>query len=248
MAEQKLAVVTGGMGGLGETISTKMADAGYRVVVTYSPSNTKYRAWLEDMKKRDYKFAAFPVDVADYDACAKQCAAIHNECGPIDILVNNAGITRDMTFKKMTKADWDAVMRTNLDSCFNMTKQVMDGMVERGWGRVINVSSVNGQKGAFGQTNYSAAKAGIHGFTKALALEVARKGVTINTISPGYIGTKMVTAIPKEILDSKILPQIPIGRLGKPDEVAGLIIYLCSEEAAFVTGANISINGGQHMY
>ena len=157
--------------------------------------------------------------------------------GAIDILVNNAGITRDMTFKKMTKTDWDAVMRTNLDSCFNMTKQVMDGMVDRSWGRVINVSSVNGQKGAFGQTNYSAAKAGIHGFTKALALAGARTGVTVNTISPGYIGTKMVTAIPKEILDSKILPQIPIGRLGKPDEVAGLIIYLCSEEAAFVTGA-----------
>jgi len=248
MAKQRIAVVTGGMGGLGETISTKMADAGYRVVVTYSPSNTKYRAWLEEMKGRGYTFSAFPVDVVDYDSCAKQCAIINGEFGAIDILVNNAGITRDMTFKKMTKADWDAVMRTNLDSCFNMTKQVMDGMVDRGWGRVINVSSVNGQKGAFGQTNYSAAKAGIHGFTKALALEVAKKGVTINTISPGYIGTKMVTAIPKEILDTKILPQIPIGRLGKPDEVAGLIIYLCSEEAAFVTGANISINGGQHMY
>ncbi len=248
MAKQRIAVVTGGMGGLGETISTKMADAGYRVVVTYSPSNTKYKSWLEEMKGRNYSFAAFPVDVVDYDNCAKMSAQIQAECGAIDILVNNAGITRDMTFKKMTKADWDAVMRTNLDSCFNMTKQAMDGMVERGWGRVINVSSVNGQKGAFGQTNYSAAKAGIHGFTKALALEVARKGVTVNTISPGYIGTKMVTAIPKEILDSKILPQIPIGRLGKPDEVAGLIIYLCSEEAAFVTGANISINGGQHMY
>ena len=248
MAQQRIAVVTGGMGGLGETISTKMADAGYRVVVTYSPSNTKYRSWLEEMKGRGYSFGAFPVDVVDFDACARQCANIQREVGPIDILVNNAGITRDMTFKKMTKADWDAVMRTNLDSCFNMTKQVMDGMVDRMWGRVINVSSVNGQKGAFGQTNYSAAKAGIHGFTKALALEVARKGVTVNTISPGYIGTKMVTAIPKEILDSKILPQIPIGRLGKPDEVAGLIIYLCSEEAAFVTGANISINGGQHMY
>jgi acetoacetyl-CoA reductase len=248
MAKQRLAVVTGGMGGLGETISTKMADAGYRVVVTYSPSNTKYKSWLEEMKGRGYSFAAFPVDVVDYDSCARQCSSIQSEIGPIDILVNNAGITRDMTFKKMTKTDWDAVMRTNLDSCFNMTKQVMDGMVDRMWGRVINVSSVNGQKGAFGQTNYSAAKAGIHGFTKALALEVARKGVTINTISPGYIGTKMVTAIPKEILDSKILPQIPIGRLGKPDEVAGLIIYLCSEEAAFVTGANISINGGQHMY
>jgi len=248
MAKQRIAVVTGGMGGLGETISTKMADAGYRVVVTYSPSNTKYKSWLEEMKGRGYSFSAFPVDVVEYDSCAKQCSIIAAEIGPIDILVNNAGITRDMTFKKMTKKDWDAVMRTNLDSCFNMTKQVMDGMVDRNWGRVINVSSVNGQKGAFGQTNYSAAKAGIHGFTKALALEVARKGVTINTISPGYIGTKMVTAIPKEILDTKILPQIPVSRLGKPDEVAGLIIYLCSEEAAFVTGANISINGGQHMY
>jgi acetoacetyl-CoA reductase len=248
MSQQRIAVVTGGMGGLGETISTKMADAGYRVVVTYSPSNTKFKSWLEEMKGRGYTFAAFPVDVVDYDSCARQCAAIHAQVGAIDILVNNAGITRDMTFKKMTKGDWDAVMRTNLDSCFNMTKQVMDGMVDRAWGRVINVSSVNGQKGAFGQTNYSAAKAGIHGFSKALALEVAKKGVTVNTISPGYIGTKMVTAIPKEILDSKILPQIPIGRLGKPDEVAGLIIYLCSEEAAFVTGANISINGGQHMY
>ena len=223
MAQQRIAVVTGGMGGLGESISTKMADAGYKVVVTYSPSNTKYKSWLDEMKSRGYAFGAYPVDVADFEDCAAKAARIAAEVGPIDILVNNAGITRDMTFKKMTKADWDAVMRTNLDSCFNMTKQVMDGMVERAWGRVINVSSVNGQKGAFGQTNYSAAKAGIHGFTKALALEVAKKSVTINTISPGYIGTQMVTAIPKEILDSKILPQIPVGRLGKPDEVAGLI-------------------------
>jgi acetoacetyl-CoA reductase len=245
---QKIAVVTGGMGGLGESITTKMADAGYRVVVTYSPSNTKFKSWLDEMKGKGYSFSAYPVDVASYEDCAAKCDQIRKDCGPIDILVNNAGITRDMTFKKMGKGDWDAVMRTNLDSCFNMTKQVMDGMLERSWGRVINVSSVNGQKGAFGQTNYSAAKAGIHGFTKALALEVARKGVTVNTISPGYIGTKMVTAIPKDILDSKILPQIPVGRLGKPDEIAGLIIYLCSEEAAFVTGANISINGGQHMY
>jgi len=245
---KKVAVVTGGMGGLGESITTKMADAGYKVVVTYSPSNTKYKSWLDEMKGKGYAFAAYPVDVVAYEDCAAKCAQIQKECGNIDILVNNAGITRDMTFKKMGKSDWDAVMRTNLDSCFNMTKQVMDGMVDRNWGRVINVSSVNGQKGAFGQTNYSAAKAGIHGFTKALALEVARKGVTVNTISPGYIGTKMVTAIPKEILDSKILPQIPVGRLGKPEEIAGLIIYLCSEEAAFVTGANISINGGQHMY
>jgi acetoacetyl-CoA reductase len=248
MATQRTAIVTGGMGGLGESISIKLADAGYKVIVTYSPSNTKYRSWLEEMKSKGHAFAAYPVDVVNYDDCAAKVAQMQREAGQIDILVNNAGITRDMTFKKMTKADWDAVMRTNLDSCFNMTKQVMDGMLERSWGRVINVASVNGQKGAFGQTNYSAAKAGIHGFTKALALECARKGVTVNTISPGYIGTKMVTAIPKEILDSKILPQIPIGRLGKPEEVAGLIIYLCSEEAAFVTGANISINGGQHMY
>jgi acetoacetyl-CoA reductase len=248
MTEQRVAIVTGGMGGLGESISTKMAEAGYKVVVTFSPSNTKHKEWLEDMKKRGYDFGAYPVDVVDYDDCAAKCAQVRKDVGHIDILVNNAGITRDMTFKRMSKGDWDAVMRTNLDSCFNMTKQVMDQMVDKNWGRVINVASVNGQKGAFGQTNYSAAKAGIHGFTKALALEVAKKGVTINTISPGYIGTKMVTAIPKEILDSKILPQIPVGRLGKPDEVAGLIIYLCSEEAAFVTGANISINGGQHMY
>src|SRR5258705_8022606 len=248
MEKQRVAGVHGGMGGLGETISTKMADAGYRVIVTYSPSNTKYKSWLEEMKGRGYGFSAFPVDVVDYDSCAKQCSIINGEFGAIDILVNNAGITREMTFRKMTKADWDAVMRCNLDSVFNMAKPVCDGMVDRGWGRIINVSSVNGQKGAFGQTNYSAAKAGMHGFTKALALEVAKKGVTINTISPGYIGTKMVTAIPENILNEKILPQIPRGRLGKPEEVAGLIIYLASDEAAFVTGANISINGGQHMF
>src|SRR5690606_14913909 len=187
-------------------------------------------------------------DVSDFDSCGACIDEVTKAVGPVDVLVNNAGITRDMTFRKMGKADWDAVIRTNLDSVFNMTKQVIEGMVERRWGRVINVSSVNGQKGAFGQTNYSAAKAGVHGFTKALALEVARNSVTVNTISPGYIGTKMVTSIPQEILDSKILPQIPLGRLGKPEEIAGLVAYLASEEAAFVTGANISINGGQHMY
>jgi acetoacetyl-CoA reductase len=199
------------------------------------------------MPTHGYHFKAYEVDVADFDSCKDAVAKIQAEVGPVDILVNNAGITRDMTFKRMTKADWDAVIRTNLDSVFNMTKQVYDGMVERSWGRIINVSSVNAQKGAFGQTNYSAAKAGMHGFTKALALEVAKKGVTVNTISPGYIGTKMVTAIPKEILESKILPQIPMNRLGLPEEIAGLIIYLSSDEAAFVTGANIAINGGQYM-
>jgi acetoacetyl-CoA reductase len=241
-------LVTGGMGGLGESICTKMADAGYQVVVTYSPGNTKAPEWLDAMRERGYKFQAYQCDVGDFDSCASAVKKIEAEIGPVDVLVNNAGITRDMTFKKMTKADWDAVLRTNLDSVFNMTKHVMEGMLERNWGRVINVSSVNGQKGAFGQTNYSAAKAGMHGFTKALALEVAKKGVTVNTISPGYIGTKMVTAIREDILNDKIIPQIPIGRLGKPEEVAGLIIYLASDEAAFVTGANISINGGQHMY
>jgi acetoacetyl-CoA reductase len=224
-----------------------MIDAGYRVAVTYSPGNTKHAEWVADMKSRGYEVLAVPCDVADIDSCAKAVAEVTERLGQVDVLVNNAGITRDMTFKKMDKVNWDAVMRTNLDSLFNMTKQVADPMVERNWGRIINVSSVNGSKGAFGQTNYSAAKAGVHGFTKALALEVAKKGVTVNTISPGYIGTKMVTAIPREVLDSKILPHIPVGRLGKPEEVAGLIIYLASEEAAFVTGANIAINGGQHM-
>ncbi len=244
----RVALITGGMGGLGEAICIKMAALGYKVVTTYSPGNGKAEEWLKNMNNMGYGFKAYPCDVTDFDS-AKACVeTVAKEVGPVDVLVNNAGITRDMTFKKMTKADWDAVMNTNLDSVFNMTKQVMDGMVERKWGRVVNVSSVNGQKGAFGQTNYSAAKAGMHGFTKALALEVAKQGVTVNTISPGYIGTKMVTAIPQDVLDSKILPHIPVGRLGKPEEIAGLVAYLASDEAAFVTGANISINGGQHMF
>ncbi len=243
----RVAVITGGMGGLGDSISAKMHAAGYRVVVTHSHGNTNAKEWISEHKASGREFSAYPVDVADFDSCKECVARIAKEVGPVDILVNNAGITRDTTFKKMSKGDWDLVIRTNLDSVFNMTKQVMDGMVDRSWGRVVNVSSVNGSKGAFGQTNYSAAKAGMHGFTKALALEVARKGVTVNTISPGYIGTKMVMAIPKEVLETKILPQIPLGRLGKPEEIAGLIIYLCSDEAAFVTGANIAINGGQHM-
>jgi len=245
---QRVALVTGGMGGLGEAVCIKLAGLGYKVVTTYSPTNTKAKDWLRSMNDLGFGFKAYPCDVPSFDSC-KQCVAnIEAELGPVDVLVNNAGITRDMTFKKMTFEDWDCVLRTNLYSVFNMTKQVMDGMVARGWGRVVNISSVNGQKGAFGQTNYSAAKAGMHGFTKALALEVAKRGVTINTISPGYIGTKMVTAIPQEVLQSKILPQIPMSRLGKPEEVAGLVAYLASDEAAFVNGANISINGGQHMF
>ena len=244
---QRVAVVTGGMGGLGEAICIKLAQMEYKVVATYSPGNTQWADWVKNMKARGFEMRAVPVDVADFDSCQKAVAMIQSDAGAIDVLVNNAGITRDMTFKRMGKVDWDAVLRTNLDSVFNMTKPVCDGMVDRGWGRIINISSINGQKGAFGQTNYSAAKAGMHGFTKALALEVARKGVTVNTISPGYIGTKMVLAVPREVLESKIIPLIPVGRLGKPDEVAGLVAYLCSDEAAFVTGANIAINGGQHM-
>ena len=243
----RVALVTGGMGGLGEAVCIKLAALGYRVVTTYSPGNKKVDQWLATTKEMGFDFKAYVCDVADYDSAQACVAKIQTEVGLIDVLVNNAGITRDMTFKKMDKPNWDLVMSTNLDSVFNMTKPVCDGMVERGWGRIINISSVNGQKGAFGQTNYSAAKAGMHGFTKALALEVARKGVTVNTISPGYIGTKMVMEIPKEVLDSKIIPQIPMARLGKPEEVAGLVAYLSSDEAAFVTGANIAINGGQHM-
>ena len=242
----RVALVTGGMGGLGEAICIKLAALGYKVVTTHSPGNTKVDDWLQSMNNMGYGFQGVPCDVSSFEsaeACIKQ---VEESAGSVDVLVNNAGITRDMTFKKMTKADWDAVIHTNLDSVFNMTKQVMPGMLERKWGRVVNVSSLNGIKGAFGQTNYAAAKAGMHGFTKSLALEVARSGVTVNTISPGYIGTKM--AIPSEVLESKILPHIPMNRLGKPEEIAGLIAYLCSEEAAFVTGANISINGGQHMF
>lgn len=244
----RIALVTGGMGGLGEAVCIKLAALGYQVVTTYSPGNTKSGDWLASMREMGYHFHAYPCDVADYESARECVTLIEKDIGPIDVLVNNAGITRDTTFKKMDKTNWDLVMRTNLDSVFNMTKPVCDGMVERGWGRIINISSVNGQKGAFGQTNYAAAKAGMHGFTKSLALEIARKGVTVNTISPGYIGTKMVMAIAPEVLETKIIPQIPMGRLGKPEEVAGLVAYLAGDEAAFVTGANIAINGGQHMY
>src|ERR1700693_2499042 len=245
---KRVALVTGGMGGLGEAICIKLAKLGDTVATTYSPGNTKAQEWLKSMKERGYHFYAYPCDVTDWESCQACVRKLTEDLGPVGVLVNNAGVTRDITFKKMDKINGDAVMHANLDSCFNMTKQVCEGMMDRGWGRVINISSVNGQKGAFGQTNYSAAKAGMHGFTKALALEVARKGVTVNTISPGYIGTKMVKAIPQEVLDSKIIPQIPIGRLGKPEEVAGLVAYLASDEAAFITGANIAINGGADMY
>ncbi len=244
----RIALVTGGMGGIGTAICIRLASSGYRVATTYQPGNGGVDAWVSTMQKQGYSVFAYLCDVADYESTQACIASLQADVGPVDILVNNAGITQDTTFRKMTKANWDAVMRTDLDSVFNMTKPVYDGMVDRGWGRIVNISSVNAQKGSFGQANYSAAKAGMHGFTKALALEAARKGVTVNTISPGFIATKMVMSVPQEVLDTKILPQIPVGRLGKPEEIAELVAYLVSDGAAFMTGANIAINGGQHMY
>ena len=245
--EKQLALVTGGMGGLGEAISVKLVDAGYTVAVTYSTNNAGAERWLARMVADERQFHAYVVDVGDYYSCQQCTQQISNDLGAVDILINNAGITRDASFKKLDKVNWDAVIRTNLDSVFNMTKPLCEGMMERGWGRIINVSSIIGSKGGFGQTNYAAAKAGMHGFTKSLALEVAKKGVTVNTISPGFIATKMVTVLPQDVLDTKIIPQIPVGRLGQPAEVAALVLYLCSREAGFVTGANIAINGGQHL-
>lgn len=245
---QKVAVVTGGMGGLGEAICQKLSRAGYLVVTTYSPKNDNAQLWLTSQKNNGFNFAAYMIDIAEYASCEAGVSKILNEVGHIDVLVNNAGITRDATLKTMTREKWRAVIETNLNGLFNVTKQVLTPMWEQEWGRIINISSVNGQKGAFGQTNYAAAKAGVHGFTKALALEVARKGITVNTVSPGYLRTKMTMNVPREIMEKKILPEIPIGRLGEPDEVAGLVAYLASDEAAFLTGANIAINGGQHMH
>jgi len=247
MQNKRIALVTGGMGGLGEATSARLFDAGYTVLVTHSEGNDHVESWLSGQVARGRHFQAYAVDVANYDSCLECAQRVREEVGHVDILINNAGITRDSTFRKMSKIDWDCVLRTNLDSMFNMTQPFCDAMVERGWGRIINISSVNGSKGAFGQANYAAAKAGMHGFTKALALEVAKKGVTVNTVSPGYLATAMVTAVPAEILEAKILPQIPVGRLGKPDEVAALIAFLCSDDAAFITGANLAINGGAHM-
>ncbi|KAF0813279.1 Acetoacetyl-CoA reductase [Andreprevotia sp. IGB-42] len=241
----KVALITGGMGGIGTQICKALADAGFTVVTTYSKPGKEIE-WLASAKETGYTFHAYQCDVADYDACVALAASITAEIGPVDVLVNNAGITRDATFRKLDKVNWDAVIKTNLDSIFNVTKQFVDGMSERGWGRVINISSINGQKGQIGQTNYSAAKAGMHGFTMALAQEVARKGVTVNTISPGYIATEMVMAVPEDIRN-KIIAGIPVSRLGKPEEIAALVAYLSSDLAGFMTGANLAINGGQHM-
>ena len=243
---QRIALVTGGMGGLGEAICMKLARMGIRVVVTYSPGNTKYKDWLKDMADRDYTFFGYPCDVADFDSCQKMVDQVGKEVGPIDILINNAGITRDMTFKKMSKVDWDAVIHTNLDSVFNVTKPVVDGMVERGWGRIVNVSSVNGSKGAFGQTNYAAAKAGMIGFTKSLALEGASRNITANVVAPGYADTAMVQAVRPDVLE-QILRSVPAGRLATPAEIARGVVFLVADEAGFINGITLSINGGKYL-
>jgi acetoacetyl-CoA reductase len=247
MQEQRVALVTGGMGGLGGAICRRLHDAGFKVAATYSPSNKSPEGWLAAERDEGYRFKAYKVDVADHADTEWMMQRLLGDMGRLDVLVNNAGITRDRSLVKMTLEDWNGVLRTNLDSVFNLSKQAIEPMIAQQWGRIINISSVNGQKGAFGQTNYAAAKAGMHGFTKAAALELARHGITVNTVSPGYLRTKMVMQVPDDIMQNKILPQIPVGRLGEPAEVAALIAYLASQEAGFVTGANIAINGGQHM-
>lgn len=248
MHDNKVALVTGGMGGLGTAICRRLQAEGFRVAATYSPGNATPDAWLAAQRDEGYRFTTYRVDVTDYGDCEWMMQKLLAEMGRIDVLVNNAGITRDRSLRKMSQEDWLAVLRANLDSVFNMSKQAIEPMMAQRWGRIVNISSVNGQQGAFGQANYSAAKAGMHGFTKALALEMARHGVTVNTVSPGYLRTKMVEAVPSDVMNGKILPQIPMGRLGEPDEIAGLIAYLVSEDAGFMTGANLAINGGQHMY
>ena len=248
MHDNKVALVTGGMGGLGTALCRRLQAEGFRVAATYSPGNATPDAWLAAQRDEGYRFTTYRVDVTDYGDCEWMMQKLLAEMGRLDVLVNNAGITRDRSLRKMSHEDWLAVLRADLDSVFNMSKQAIEPMMAQRWGRIINISSVNGQQGAFGQTNYSAAKAGMHGFTKALALEMARHGVTVNTVSPGYVRTKMVEAVPSDVMNGKILPQIPMGRLGEPDEIAGLVAYLVSEDAGFMTGANLAINGGQHMY
>jgi len=244
--QQRTALVTGGMGGIGTAICSRLGHSGVRVVAGCLPGYEKKDEWLAQIRSEGVNAYAAEGQVDDYDSCVAMVGRVQAEVGNIDILINNAGITRDSFLKKMSPADWYAVINTNLNSVFNVTRQVVEGMAERGWGRVINMSSVNAIKGQYGQANYSAAKAGMHGFTKAVAQEVVRKGVTVNTISPGYVATDMTRAIKPAILES-IVAQIPMGRMARPEEIAGLIAYLVSDEAAYITGANLSINGGMHM-
>lgn len=243
---KRVALVTGATGGLGTAMCKELYKDGYRVVGNYR-NKAKADEWQAALQAEGYAIEMVEGDVCDFDSCARMIAEIQQRIGPVDILVNNAGITRDGRFSRMSKEDWHAVMDTNLNSVFNCTRQVIEGMIERQFGRIINISSVNGQRGQFGQTNYSAAKAGMHGFTKTLAMEVAKYGITVNTISPGYIATDMVMAVPEKVRDA-IVAQIPVGRLGGTQEVAHLVSFLASDATSFITGANYSINGGQHVY
>ena len=243
--EGKVALVTGGTSGIGAAICKQLAESGARVATNYR-NQEKARKWHDELAAQGLDVKLFRVDVTDVEGCQNMVSDIEVDMGPVDILVNNAGITMDTTLRKMTKEQWDKVLSVNLDSLYNVTRPLIEGMTNRGWGRIINISSINGQKGQIGQTNYAASKAGMHGFTMALAQEVARKGVTVNTVSPGYIATDMVMAVPEDIRN-KIIAQIPVGRLGTPEEVAYLVEFLCSDKAGFITGADISANGGQHM-
>lgn len=237
-----VAVVTGGTRGIGRAICEALREDGFTVVASYAGNDEKARAFTEETGIPAYKF-----DVGDHDATLEACEKISQDVGPIDVVVNNAGITRDGTLLKMSYDDWADVMRTNLGGCFNMAKATFAGMKDRKWGRIINIGSINGQAGQYGQVNYAAAKSGIHGFTKALAQEGARFGITVNAIAPGYIDTDMVAAVPEAVLE-KIVAKIPVGRLGQASEIARGVAFLASEEGAFVTGSTMSINGGQHMY
>ena len=242
---QKIAYVTGGMGGIGTSICQRLHKDGFKVIAGCGPTRDAQK-WIDEQAALGYTFYASAGNVGDWDSTVEAFDKVKAEHGVISVLVNNAGITRDGQFRKMDFKAWDEVIKTNLYSMFNVTKQVVDGMVEQGFGRIINISSVNGQKGQFGQTNYSTAKAGLHGFTMALAQEVAAKGVTVNTVSPGYVATDMVTAIREDVLD-KIIQGIPVKRLGKPEEIASMIAWLASDEGGFSTGADFSVNGGLHM-
>ena len=242
----RIVFVSGGMGGIGTALCRRFAQSGHTVVAGCLPDYDRKQEWLDAMRAQGFKAHAAEGDVADFDSCAAMFRKVRSALGPVDILVNNAGITRDAVFKRMTEQDWMAVINTNLNSVFNVTRQVIDGMVERGWGRIVNISSVNAIKGQFGQTNYSAAKAGMAGFAKALAQEVVKKGVTVNTVSPGYVETDMVMAIRPEVRE-QIVTSIPMGRLARPGEIAAVVAFLASEEAGYTTGATISVNGGMHM-
>jgi acetoacetyl-CoA reductase len=238
----RVALVTGGSRGIGRAISERLKDMGMTVVANYAGADERARAFSDETGIKAYKW-----NVADYQACQDGCARVTEEVGPIDVLVNNAGITRDGTLLKMTEDMWREVIEVNLGGCFNMAKAVFPGMRERKWGRIVNIGSINGQGGQYGQVNYAAAKSGIHGFTKALAQEGAKVGVTVNALAPGYIDTDMVAAVPPEVLE-KIVAKVPVGRLGQADEIARGVAFLCGEDAGFITGSTLSINGGQHMY